>query len=191
MSFPPVTSNVTELPKVCLHLYLFTFWHNATCCWQIYHRFAPLDGTFPKEKFVQTLLLAVGIDVNSCDTLHAWVVVENQRTSPWTWFIKNIHTCSREIITVIDQEIRQWLLVIEISVYLILITALVLMLLVLTIAYIWTETWCRKAITDILDCFGTWCIQKLKHNTSLQLPTFMNCWFLLPITRQALIAECG
>jgi len=41
-------------------------------------RFLAVDGTFLKARFVQSLLLAVTIDVNGQNTLLAWAVVESE-----------------------------------------------------------------------------------------------------------------
>lgn len=38
-------------------------------------RFMAVDGTFLKSRFIQTLLLAVGIDVNGHNLLLAWAIV--------------------------------------------------------------------------------------------------------------------
>lgn len=50
-------------------------------------KFIAVDGTFLKARFVQTLLLAVGIDGNGNILLLAWAVVESENTMSWTWFL--------------------------------------------------------------------------------------------------------
>lgn len=56
--------------------------------------FIAVDGTFLKARFIQTLLLAVGIDGNGQILLLAWAVVESENTESWTWFL----TCLRNAI---------------------------------------------------------------------------------------------
>lgn len=46
-------------------------------------KFMAVDGTFLKSRFVQTLLLAVGIDANGNNPLLAWAIVESENTSSW------------------------------------------------------------------------------------------------------------
>ncbi|KAI9919125.1 hypothetical protein PsorP6_011445 [Peronosclerospora sorghi] len=50
-------------------------------------KFVVVDGTFTKNRFVQTLLLAVGRDANDQLVLLAWTVVLNECTDTWTWFM--------------------------------------------------------------------------------------------------------
>ena len=52
--------------------------------------FIALDGTFLKAKFVQILLLAVGIDGNGQSLILAWSVVESENTESWTWFLERL-----------------------------------------------------------------------------------------------------
>lgn len=53
-------------------------------------KFVALDGTFLKARFVQTLLLAVGIDANNNVLILAWAVVESENKSSWVWFLNNL-----------------------------------------------------------------------------------------------------
>ena len=52
--------------------------------------FVALDGTFLKARFVQTLLLVVGIDGNGQNPILAWGVVESENTDSWTWFLERL-----------------------------------------------------------------------------------------------------
>lgn len=52
--------------------------------------FMAVDGMFLKARFVQTLLLAVGIDGNGKKLLLAWAVVESENTESWTWFLTRL-----------------------------------------------------------------------------------------------------
>jgi len=56
-----------------------------------------VNSTFLKGRFVQTLLLAVGIDGNGHNLLLAWSIVESENKDSWTWFLTclktSIHEC--------------------------------------------------------------------------------------------------
>ena len=49
-----------------------------------------VDGTFLKARFVQTLLLAVGIDANGNILLLAWGIVESENESSWRYFLEHL-----------------------------------------------------------------------------------------------------
>ena len=55
--------------------------------WRESRRFLALDGTFLTRRFIQTLLLAMGIDANAEATIITWGVVEGENTASWTYFI--------------------------------------------------------------------------------------------------------
>jgi hypothetical protein len=50
--------------------------------------FNAIDGTFLKTRFGQTLLVAVGRDVNNGSFLLAWVVVEGESANAWGVFFR-------------------------------------------------------------------------------------------------------
>ena len=49
-----------------------------------------VDGTFLQARFVQTLLLAVGIDTNGNILLLAWGIVESENESSWRYFLEHL-----------------------------------------------------------------------------------------------------
>lgn len=53
-------------------------------------KFMAIDGTSFRAEFVQTLLLAAGIDANGKNLLLAWAVVESENESSWAWFIAQV-----------------------------------------------------------------------------------------------------
>lgn len=55
-------------------------------------RFMAINGTFHKGRFIQTLLLAVGIDANGKNLLLAWGVVEGESMGSWEWFFQLLKT---------------------------------------------------------------------------------------------------
>lgn len=64
--------------------------------WQM-HRFVGVDGTFLKGRFIQQLLLAVGIDANSNTLILAWAVVESENEDSWRYFFKHLVEAILEI----------------------------------------------------------------------------------------------
>ena len=53
-------------------------------------RLLAVDGTFLKAHFIQTLLLAVGIDADGHNTILAWAVVESENRDSWEWFFRHL-----------------------------------------------------------------------------------------------------
>jgi transposase-like protein len=49
-----------------------------------------VDGTFLKARFIQTLLLAVGIDADGHNTILAWAIVESENRDSWEWFFRHL-----------------------------------------------------------------------------------------------------
>ena len=68
--------------------------------------FIAVHGTFQKTKFVQTLLLAVTIDVNGHTLLLAWAIVESENSSSWEYFLINLQQCIPKICTEATTLIR-------------------------------------------------------------------------------------
>jgi len=52
--------------------------------------FVSLDGTFLKTQFRQTLLFAVGRDLNNQIYLLAWAVVESENEQSWRYFLRHL-----------------------------------------------------------------------------------------------------
>jgi transposase-like protein len=67
-----------------------------------------VDGTFLKARFIQTLLLAVGIDADGHNTILAWAVVESENQDSWEWFFRHLRRAipgiSREACTLISDR---------------------------------------------------------------------------------------
>jgi len=49
-----------------------------------------VDGTFTKTQFIQTLLLAVGINADNHAVLLAWGLVESETEDSWRFFLINL-----------------------------------------------------------------------------------------------------
>ena len=55
-----------------------------------------VDGTFLRARFIQILLLAVGIDADGHNTILAWAVVESENRNSWAWFFRHLqHAISK------------------------------------------------------------------------------------------------
>jgi transposase-like protein len=55
------------------------------------------DGTFLKGRFIQQLLLAVGVDSNGNGLVLAWAVVESENKDSWRYFFKHLVRAIPEI----------------------------------------------------------------------------------------------
>lgn len=64
--------------------------HQAQCLFIQCRTFMAVDGTFLKARFIQTLLLYVGIDANSHNVLLAWCVVESENENAWEYFFHHL-----------------------------------------------------------------------------------------------------
>jgi len=60
---------------ICSHQFQQSFSHMR--------KLMAVDGIFLKARFVQTLLLVVGIDANGKNLLLAWAVMESENKSSW------------------------------------------------------------------------------------------------------------
>jgi hypothetical protein len=60
-------------------------------------RFIAVDGTFLKGRFIQQLLLAVGIDANGNTLILAWAVVESENEDSWRYFFEHLRQSIPEI----------------------------------------------------------------------------------------------
>lgn len=70
-------------------------------------KFMAMDGTFFRAEFVQTLLLAAGIDANGKNLLLAWAVVESENESSWAWFLAQLKKAipqTRDMTSVSDRD---------------------------------------------------------------------------------------
>ena len=52
--------------------------------------FVALDGTYLRNCFKQTLLLAVGRNGNNESWIMAWAIVESESEDSWTWFLERL-----------------------------------------------------------------------------------------------------
>jgi hypothetical protein len=66
--------------------------------WHHMRRFVGVDGTFLKGRFIQQLLLAVGIDANGNTLILAWAVVESENEDSWRYFFKHLAKAIPEIV---------------------------------------------------------------------------------------------
>ena len=56
-----------------------------------------MDGTFTKEIFNLTILLAVSVDTNNHSVLLAWAIVESENESSWRFFLSNLCAAIPEV----------------------------------------------------------------------------------------------
>jgi zinc finger SWIM domain-containing protein 3 len=61
-------------------------------CFKFLRGLVATDGAHLKGVFVQTLLVAVGIDANNHIVPLAWAVVESETESSWRWFLRELAT---------------------------------------------------------------------------------------------------
>jgi hypothetical protein len=71
--------------------------------------FLAVDGTFTKNRFIQILLLAVGMDAQDQIVLLAWAVVPNESYQTWSWFLQLFRKSypssnDRETVVINDRE---------------------------------------------------------------------------------------
>ena len=59
--------------------------------------FLAMDGSFIKEIFNLTILLAASIDVNNHSVLLAWAIVESENESSWRFFLSNLRAAIPEV----------------------------------------------------------------------------------------------
>jgi hypothetical protein len=71
--------------------------HQSRGSWLHLRRFIAADGTFLKGRFIQQLLLAVGIDANGNTLILAWAVVESENEDSWRYFFHHLITAIPEI----------------------------------------------------------------------------------------------
>ena len=60
-------------------------------------RFFAADGTFLKGRFIQQLLLTVGIDSNGNSLVLAWAIVKSENEDSWRYFFKHLIRAIPEI----------------------------------------------------------------------------------------------
>ena len=63
------------------------------CC-----RLVAADGTFLKARFIETLLLAIGVDANGAVVILAWAVVESENLDLWEWFLALLQQSIPEVV---------------------------------------------------------------------------------------------
>ena len=56
-----------------------------------------IDGIFLTGRFVQVLLLAVGIDANGHNVILAWAVVESENEASWGYFLRLLRRSIPEV----------------------------------------------------------------------------------------------
>jgi hypothetical protein len=60
-------------------------------------RFFAADGTFLMGRFIQQLLLAVGIDSNRNSLVLAWAIIESENEDSWRYFFNHLVRAIPEI----------------------------------------------------------------------------------------------
>jgi hypothetical protein len=68
-----------------------------------------MDGIFLKKRFIQQLLLAIGINANSNTLILTWAIVESENKDSWRYFFRHLATVIPEImdettVPVLDQD---------------------------------------------------------------------------------------
>ena len=71
--------------------------HQSRGSWVYCRRFFASDGTFLKGRFIQQLLLAMGINANGNGLVLAWAVVESENEDSWRYFFKHLVRAIPEI----------------------------------------------------------------------------------------------
>ena len=59
--------------------------------------FIAMGGTFTKDIFNLTILLAASIDANNHSVLLAWAIVESENESSWRFFLSNLYAAIPEV----------------------------------------------------------------------------------------------
>lgn len=80
--------------EICLQtnrfLRIFICPRQSRDSWIHMRRFVAVDGTFLKGRFIQQLLLAVGIDANGNTLILAWAIVESENEESWRYFFRHL-----------------------------------------------------------------------------------------------------
>lgn len=77
--------------------------HEAQLSFIQCRNFSAVDGTLLKAQFVQTLLLAGGIDANGHNVLLAWAVVESESGASWEYFFAHLKRAIPQILNSSDR----------------------------------------------------------------------------------------
>jgi transposase-like protein len=65
--------------------------------WIYIRRFVTVDSTFLKGRFIQQLLLAVGIDANSNTLILAWAIIKSENENSWNYFFRHLAAVTPDI----------------------------------------------------------------------------------------------